>query len=181
MISTTSSATSGKSAAGIPTVPRVIRAIAPTDRELMERPMAPRIEHGRHVASWCAIAALVFSLAPLVLPSHAPAAGKVVLGGPHGLVKSAKGDLLEGMMVQLIAQKTAIRTTVYSNEDGRFEFPRLEHGTYTLRIAQPREFHPYVKDAVAIDGPIELEDITLTRLTSAEVLPPSPEIAAQMT
>ena len=31
-----------------------------------------------------------------------------LLGGPKGVVKSAKGDLLEGIMVQLIAQKSAI-------------------------------------------------------------------------
>jgi hypothetical protein len=34
-------------------------------------------------------------------------------------VRSAKGDLLEGIMVQLIAPKNAIRTTVHSNADGR--------------------------------------------------------------
>src|SRR5438067_10252198 len=61
-----------------------------------------------------------------------------LLDGPTGVVKSAKGDLLEGMMVQLISQKNAVRTTVYSNEDGRYELPRLEAGAYTLRIAQPR-------------------------------------------
>ena len=45
-------------------------------------------------------------------------------------------------MVQLIAQKNAIRTTVYTNADGHYEFPKLDAGTYTLRIAQPREFIP---------------------------------------
>src|SRR5262249_11714733 len=71
-----------------------------------------------------------------------------MLGGPHGVVKSNKGDLLEGMMVQLIAAKDAVRTTVYSDADGRYEFPKLEAGTYTLRIAQPREFRPFVKEKV---------------------------------
>jgi hypothetical protein len=81
------------------------------------------------------------------------------------VVKSAKGDLLEGIMVQLIAQKSAIRTTVYSN--GRHEFPKLEPGPYTLRIAQQREFHPYVKENIAIDGQTPLEEITLSRVTPA--------------
>src|SRR5207245_9515984 len=49
-------------------------------------------------------------------------------GGPQGLVKSAKGELLEGIMVQLIARKNAVRTTVYSNADGRYAFPALEAG-----------------------------------------------------
>src|SRR5262249_50178242 len=85
----------------------------------------------------CALALLVVSQ-----PAQAQS-GHPLLGGPRGAVKSSKGDLLEGMMVQLISHKTAIRTTVYSDVDGRYEFPKLAAGAYTLRIAQPREFRPY--------------------------------------
>jgi virginiamycin B lyase len=137
-----------------------------------------RIHVGRRKNVLAAILAFALSLLAAAPPAHAESP---LSGGPRGLVKSAKGDLLEGMMVQLIAQKTAIRTTVFSNEDGRYEFPKLAPGAYTLRIAQPREFHPYVREAVAIDGETQLEDITLSRLTSGELLPASPEIAAQMT
>ena len=84
-------------------------------------------------------------------------------------------------MVQLIAKKNAIRTTVYTDADGRYEFPALDAGTYTLRIAQPREFQPFVKEAVEIKGAAALADITLDYVTESELLPPSPEIAAQMT
>src|SRR5262249_32848825 len=124
------------------------------------------------------IAIVAFTLCIAALPAHA---GNKLLGGPQGVVKSSKGDLLEGIMVQLIAPKSGIRTTVYSNADGRYEFPKLATGTYTLRIAHPREFQPYVRENVAIDGETALDEITLTRVTSAEVLPPTPEIAAQMT
>src|SRR5438477_3611114 len=118
-------------------------------------------------------AAILFSVITLVAFVTAPAQaqtanalpGHALLGGPNGVVKSSKGDLLEGMMVQLISQKTAIRTTVYSNADGRYEFPKLEPGTYTLRIAQPREFHPYVKEAVEISDANALEDITPSRVS----------------
>lgn len=134
----------------------------------------------QHSGSTVRIAALAFVLCLATLPAQAQNES-ALLGGPKGVVKSAKGDLLEGIMVQLIAQKSAIRTTVYSNADGRYEFPKLEPGPYTLRIAQPREFHPYIKENVAIDGQTPLEEITLSRVTSAELLPPSPEIAAQMT
>src|ERR1700682_180802 len=120
------------------------------------------------------IATLAFALCTAALPALA-AREASLLGGPNGMVKSAKGDLLEGIMVQLIAPNSAIRTTVYSNADGRYEFPRLAPGAYTLRLAQPREFHPYVKEAVAIGGPTPLDDITLTRVSSGELLPPSPE------
>ena len=70
-------------------------------------------------------------------------------------------------MVQLIAKKSAIRTTVYTDADGRYEFPKLDAGAYTLRIAQPREFQPYVKENVAISGQTQLDDIMLARVTTA--------------
>ena len=122
--------------------------------------------------------AIAFAIWAMALPAQAD---NMLLGGPQGVVKSSKGDLLEGIMVQLIAPKSGIRTTVYSDADGRYEFPRLAAGTYTLRIAQPREFHPYVKEKVAIDGATRLDDIVLSRLTGTALLPPTPEIAAQMT
>src|SRR5262250_269149 len=134
------------------------------------------IEHGARTA------ALTIALAgALCLAAPPGQAQGPLLGGPKGVVRSAKGDLLEGMMVQLIAQKTAIRTTVYSNAAGRYEFPKLEPGSYTLRIAQPREFRPYVKEKVEINEPIELDEIVLTRIANGELLPHTPEIAAQMT
>ena len=102
-------------------------------------------------------------------------------GGPLGVVKSAKGELLEGIMVQLIARKNAVRTTVYSNADGRYAFPALEAGTYTLRIARPREFHPFVNEGVDIKGATPLADIVLDYVTDQDTLPPLPEIMAQMT
>ena len=41
-------------------------------------------------------------------------------------------------MVQLIAP-SGVRTTVYTNEDGKYEFPKMQAGSYTLRIANPLE------------------------------------------
>ena len=102
-------------------------------------------------------------------------------GGPRGVVRSAARDLLEGIMVQLIAEANSIRTTVYSNEEGRYEFPKLPTGLYTLRIARPMEFRPYEKESVRIEGPALLEEIVLERVANTELLPPTPEIAAQLT
>jgi virginiamycin B lyase len=143
--------------------------------------MANGLERVRRAAWPLAVLAFAICLTAIAGPARAQSAHPL-LGGPKGVVKSAKGDLLEGMMVQLISQKTAMRTTVYSNADGRYEFPRLDAGSYTLRIAQPREFHPYVREKVEIDGrSAQLDDITLARLTNGELLPHTPEIAAQMT
>src|SRR6266581_4720946 len=113
---------------------------------------------------WIVLLAFVLS-ALLVGPAAQAQSGHKLLGGPRGVVKSSKGDLLEGMMVQLIAHKNAVRTTVYSDAQGRYEFPKLDAGTYTLRIAQPRDFQPFVKEKVAIGGATALDDIVLTRST----------------
>lgn len=127
------------------------------------------------------ISALIAALFALVVVATMAAAQNRLSGGPHGIVRSADGNLLEGMMVQLIAKKTAIRTTVFTDAAGHYEFPELEPGSYILHIAQPREFYPYAREGVDIDGANALADIVLQRLTKSDVLPPDPEIAAQMT
>jgi streptogramin lyase/cytochrome c5 len=102
-------------------------------------------------------------------------------GGPTGIVRSEAGDPLEGIMVQLIASQNNIRTTVYSNEIGEYEFPRLPTGDYTLRIARPLRWQPYTRDAVHIDGAPYLDEIVLQPVTSDELLPPTLDIKAQLT
>src|SRR4051812_21946161 len=97
---------------------------------------------GAVAAALLASAVFVAGLTQETAPTQAQTASRVPLGGPSGMVKSNKGDLLEGMMVQLIAKKNGVRTTVYSNADGHYEFPKVAPGTYVLRIAQPREFQP---------------------------------------
>lgn len=103
-----------------------------------------------------------------------------LLGGPRGTVKTAKGLPVEGLMVQLISGTSAIRTTVYTDDLGRFEFPKLESGTYVLRIPRPLEFGPYVKEGVRIDGATRLPEIVLERVATGEFLPPTPELLPQL-
>ena len=75
--------------------------------------MTSQTRHGRRHPGLVAILALAFSM--LVVSSAAQAQNESrFTGGPKGVVKSSKGDLLEGIMVQLIAKKNAIRTTVVS-------------------------------------------------------------------
>ena len=74
-----------------------------------------------------------------------------------------------------------IRTTVYSNQKGYYEFPVLEAGSYTLRIARPLEFHPYLRESVGIEADTTLETIVLERVSQSEFLPPTPEILSQLT
>src|SRR5262245_15663970 len=108
----------------------------------------------KNIAGWCILAcgvALTVHLSSL-LPAervHAQAARSEVppnkksptaLGGPRGAVKRRDGRPVEGVMVQMIAKSTSIRTTVYTNAGGLYEFPSLEAGQYTLRLARPMEF-----------------------------------------
>ena len=141
--------------------------------------MGYEVKAARHYAWLIAIVSLAIVLT-LLGPTAQAQSGHPLLGGARGIVKSSKGDLLEGIMVQLINPRNAIRTTVYSDVDGRYEFPKLEGGTYTLRIAKPLEFHPYSRDAVEINGAEQLEDIVLTRVTNTELLPPLPGIPPQI-
>ena len=135
----------------------------------------------RTAAFWvmtiCGLAWLALSM----ITAHAAPNARPLLGGARGTVHGQKGEPLEGVGVQFISQKTAIRTTVYTNEEGRYEFPVLEAGVYTLRVPRPLEFKPYVKESVRIDGATQLEDIRLERVSTTEFLPPTPEILAQLT
>ncbi len=123
-------------------------------------------------------AALALSFAAGTDPVLAQSSG-VPLGGPWGVVRSAKGPI-EGMGVQLIAEATAIRTTVYTNEEGRYEFPQMAPGTYTLRVTRPLEFQPYAQEGLQLSGTVQFADITLDRVSQTEYLPPTPDILAQL-
>src|SRR5690349_1112742 len=125
--------------------------------------------------------ALLLCSALLLCAAAQSAEAAVVLDGAKGTVKNNNGEPLEGIMVQLVSKETAIRTTVYTDRDGHYAFPKLSPGIYTLRIARPREFQPFVKENVTLNGAPTLDDITLTRVTQLELLPPRRDIAAQMT
>jgi streptogramin lyase/mono/diheme cytochrome c family protein len=119
-----------------------------------------------------------------------------VRGGPWGFVRSAGGVTatairggvqavsqptpLEGIMVQLQGRQSNITTTVYTDENGRYEFPKLLAGSYTLRIARALEFRPYQKLSVPISGPSKMDDIVLERVSNGEFVPANWDIAAQL-
>ena len=100
-------------------------------------------------------------------------------GGASGSVRVASGDSPEGVGVQLIAPN-GVRTTVYTNGEGRYEFPKMQAGVYTLRIPTPLVFKPYRRDSVEIDGPTKLDEIVLERVSKTDDLPPTPEIESQL-
>ena len=133
-------------------------------------------------------AALTYSLAPPVEvvqaqapTSQSPSSGSDLLkGGGHGIVKTSADLPIGGLMVQLISDSTSVRTTVYTDPLGRYEFPKLDTGQYTLRLARPIEFHNYSRRNVRIDGSTALADIVVDRVSTSEFVPPTPDILPQL-
>jgi virginiamycin B lyase len=80
-----------------------------------------------------------------------------------------------------VSRRSGVRTTVYTNVEGQYEFPKVETGSYILRIPTPLEFKPYWRDSVSINGPTKLDDIVLENVSKSDSLPPTPEIEAQLT
>ena len=100
-------------------------------------------------------------------------------GGATGSVRIASGDSPEGVGVQLIAPN-GIRTTVYTDADGKFEFPKMQSGSYTLRIPTPVPFKPYRRDSVSISSATKLDDIVLERVAASDDLTPSAQLESQL-
>jgi len=100
-------------------------------------------------------------------------------GGAIGAVRINSGDSPEGVGVQLVAPN-GVRTTVYTDGGGKFEFPKMQAGSYTLRIATPVPFKPYRRDSVSIDGATKLEDIVLERVAASDNLPASQALESQL-
>src|SRR5438309_588422 len=85
-------------------------------------------------------------------PSLRSAPGLATKAVRGGVQATSESRPLEGMMVQLRGLKSNITTTVYTDENGHFEFPKLLAGSYMLRIVRALEFKPYLKQAVQLDG-----------------------------
>src|SRR2546427_8801463 len=100
-------------------------------------------------------------------------------GGAAGMVKIKNGDSPEGVGVQLIAPN-GVRTTVYTNGDGKFEFPKMQAGNHTFRLPSPLPFKPHVRGSVAIDGATKFEDIVLERVAPSDDLPASALFESQL-
>lgn len=106
-------------------------------------------------------------------------------GGVHGVVREANGVVLEGVGVQLIAPN-GVRTTVFTDEKGEYEFPAMKTGAYSLRIATPLSYEPYERSAVTVAGNSRIDDIVLEPVPQAGggalpgALPPTQEEASQL-
>ena len=102
-----------------------------------------------------------------------------VAGGAKGIIRISSGDSPEGIGVQLIAPN-GVRTTVYTDLEGNYEFPKMQAGTYTLRIPTPLTFKSYRRDSVRIDGATKLDEIVLDRVSKTDSLPATAQIRSQL-
>jgi streptogramin lyase/mono/diheme cytochrome c family protein len=109
-------------------------------------------------------------------------------GGTRGTVRAADGRRLEGIKVQLIAPNH-VRTTVFTNDQGAYEFPAMKAGSYTLRIATPLPWKAYIRENVSVTGTNALDDIVLEPLPTpqgsgwqfvGDSFPATPEVMSQL-
>lgn len=100
-------------------------------------------------------------------------------GGATGTVRIKSGDSPEGVGIQLVAPN-GVRTTVYTDGAGKFEFPKTQAGSYTLRVATPVPFKPYRRDSVSIDGATRFGEIVLERIADSDNLPASAALESQL-
>ena len=118
--------------------------------------------------------------------THPWPVSNAIKGGARGVVRASSGHLLEGIKVQLIAPN-AVRTTVFTDADGRYEFPAMQAGSFTLRIATPAPYKAYVRESVPVTGATTLDEIVLEPIPNAAgphdlpgALPPTPEVISQL-
>ena len=110
----------------------------------------------------------------------APQGKSNLRGGPRGLVRLAGGAPLEGVMVQLVGPN-GVRTTVYSNQDGEYEFPVMPAASYMLRLPRPVDILPYERQGVSVNGAARLADIVVEKRSENDYVPPTPEVFSLLT
>ena len=101
-------------------------------------------------------AALAWAALPAFSPSARAAGNGVLL---TGTVKSAQGDKLAGVAVSAKMVGSPITTTVYTDGDGTFYFPRAAEGQYRV-WAQAVGFDGSRTD-VRMAGPVQRQNFTL--------------------
>ncbi len=131
--------------------------------------------------------ALIFatmSSAIMIRRTHAATQSPVAL---TGLVSSAEEGAMEGVLVSAKKTGSTITTTVFTDENGRYQFPasRLAPGRYTIRIratgydlAGPNSVDIPASDPVTLDLKLQKTTDLAAQLTNAEWLmsfPGTPE------
>src|SRR5215472_230271 len=136
----------------------------------MRRPMTSS-ERRWSISRVVFVGALAISMPLLVATSkNVRAQANVFLSGS---VKSDAGAKLEGVTVSVRAVGQTITTSVFTDEDGNYYFPRMAEGKY--RVWAQAEGFEAGKAEVNLDGSVRHQDFTLKALKDDQ------EIVKQMT
>lgn len=79
----------------------------------------------------------------------------------RGVVKSQKGEPLEGILVRAKREKVVMGRAVASDAQGQYRFPKLEPGRYAVEIARADGLEPARQMADIQDGRESTVDFTL--------------------
>src|SRR5580692_2564461 len=91
-----------------------------------------------------ALAALV---AAFIIPRTLPAQGETT-SAISGLVTDETGSAIPGADITTVSEENGQKRSLKADQAGRFVFPQLKPGTYTVEASAP-QFRPQRKGAVA--------------------------------
>src|SRR5579862_8760808 len=129
-----------------------------------------RTENSRSRTAWIAGVIVVFAMALFGAKSAGAQQGGVLLSGS---VKSDSGAKLDGVIVSARAAGQTLTTSVFTDEDGNYYFPRLAEGKY--RVWAQAEGYEAGKAEVALNGSAGRQNFTLPAIKD------NLEIVKQMT
>lgn len=115
--------------------------------------------------AWKLIVAVAIALAFLDPPLVFGQAGGGVI---EGVVRDGQGGVLPGATLSLQNQATGVLRTTVSEPDGRYRFPALQPGRYTLKVELPGFAAEEVRDIVITIGLQMVRDFTLGMESLAE-------------
>lgn len=83
-----------------------------------------------------------------------------------GSVRDPTGDSIAGAMVTITSSDNGLKRSVKTDEAGRFSFPQLKPGPYTVKV-EKQQFEPQAKDSVVAGlGQKQTVDFTLKLATA---------------
>src|SRR6267378_3627574 len=103
---------------------------------------------------------ILLLLVLLLLVNRIPVMAQTTSGSLSGTVTDAHGAAVPGAMVRVTSTSRGELSTAKTEDDGRFVFPQLEPGQYTLRV-EARGFKAFEK-AVVLNANDKISAGTIT-------------------
>ena len=119
-----------------------------------------RFQRELTLPQWRAVA-LAVMLATLLLPVKVRAQGETT-SAIVGEVTDATSAAVPGAAVTITNHETGLKRTINADDAGRFNFPQLKPGTYSVKVEAPG-FEPQQNDNV-VSGLGQKQTVTISRL-----------------